>query len=66
MIGRKAPKERRKQLRAAAKAPRWLRDIASTESNPSEMRKHRDRKLGSFGAASSVRKIDPKDYEAAE
>ena len=49
----------RKQRRAAAKAPRWVRDIAAAHFDPSGNRRHREAKLGTFGAASEVRHIDP-------
>ena len=55
-------KATRKQKRAAAKAPRWVRDIAAAPFDPHGDRRHRDSKLGTFGAASEVRTIDPAEY----
>lgn len=49
----------RKQKRAAAKAPRWLRTGAAAHFDPNADRQHREEKLGTFGAASEVRHIDP-------
>lgn len=54
---------KRKQLRAAAKAPRWVRDIAAAHFDPHGKRAFRERQLGTFGAASPVRHVDPKSYE---
>lgn len=53
-----------KQKRAAAKAPRWVRDIAAANFDPHGNRRHRDSKLGTFGAASEVRRVDPAEYAA--
>lgn len=52
----------RKRQRAAAKAPRWVRDIAAAHFDPKGVAEHRQRQLGTFGPASDVRRIDPKDY----
>lgn len=57
-------KRQRKQAKAAAKAPRWLRDIAAAKFDPHGKRKFRDQKLGTFGAASEVRHIDPAAFMA--
>jgi hypothetical protein len=56
-------KRKRKMLRAAAKAPRWVRDTAAAKFDPHGERRHRESKLGTFGAASDVRQIDPATYE---
>lgn len=55
----------KRMKRNAAKAPRWLRDIAAANFDPQGVRKHREAKLGTFGAASEVRHIDPREYESA-
>lgn len=39
-------KRDRKMRRAAAKAPRWVRDIAATKFDPNENRRHRESRLG--------------------
>lgn len=59
-----ANKTTRKQRRAAAKAPVWLRTGAAAKFDPAGERRFRDQKLGSFGAASEVKRIDPATYEA--
>lgn len=48
--------------RRAGKLPAWAQDVAATRAYPYKgYKRHRD--LGaSFGAASGVRRIDPKDY----
>ncbi|AZO23847.1 hypothetical protein EJ070_26305 [Mesorhizobium sp. M1E.F.Ca.ET.045.02.1.1] len=58
-------KRTKKMKRAAAKAPRWVRDIAAAKFDPQVHRKHREWQLGTFGAASDVRRIDPADYLAS-
>lgn len=55
----------RKMKRAAGKAPRWVRDIAAAHFDPQGNRQFRESKLGTFGAASEVRKIDPRDFGPA-
>jgi hypothetical protein len=59
-------RKQRKIAKAAAKAPRWLRDGAAAIFDPLGYKQYRAAKLGTFGAASEVRKIDPREYEAAE
>lgn len=56
-------KRKRKMLRAAAKAPRWVRDIAAADFDPHGARRYRESKLGTFGAASEVRHIAPTPAE---
>ena len=56
------PARKRKMLKAAAKAPRWVRDIAAAHFDPHGDRRHRESKLGTFGAASEVRHVDPREY----
>lgn len=55
-------KKRRKMLRGAARAPAWLRDCAASKWGIEHQRRHRSRQLGTFGAASPVRRIDPSEY----
>jgi hypothetical protein len=50
--------------RDAHKAIGWVRNIAAVKFNPAGDRKFRDYKLGTFGAASEVRHIDPAVYLA--
>lgn len=56
-------KIRRKQQRAAAKAPLWVRDIAAAHFDPKAKAEFRTKQLGTFGAASEVRHIDPSKYD---
>ncbi|NTS31380.1 hypothetical protein HQ945_08955 [Phyllobacterium sp. BT25] len=53
----------KKMARAAAKAPAWLRTGAAARFDPQGTREFRTKQLGTFGAASDVRKIDPSEYE---
>ncbi|MBY4589463.1 hypothetical protein [Rhizobium redzepovicii] len=68
-IGKKASKrhaardEHRMKV-SAAKAPGWVRSVAAVKFDPSGERKFRDHKLGTFGAASEVKRIDPATYLA--
>lgn len=48
----------------AAKAPTWLRSVAAAKFDPAGVRAYRDAKLGTFGAASEVKRIDPAVYLA--
>lgn len=48
----------------AAKAPTWVRSVAAAKFDPAGVRAYRDRKLGTFGAASEVKRIDPAIYLA--
>lgn len=50
----------------AAKAPGWVRGVASAKFDPVGQRAYRDHKLGTFGAASEVKRIDPAEYLAAQ
>ena len=52
--------------RAAGKAPRWVRDIAAIHYDPQGVRAYRAAKLGTFGAASEVRQIDPAPIPTSE
>lgn len=64
--GRKAKRQAKKMKRAAAKAPTWVRTIAAAKFDPIGKRQYRDSQLGTFGAASPVRRIDPAEYLATE
>lgn len=48
----------------AAKAPNWVRSVAASHFDPAGERVYRDYKLGTFGAASEVKNIDPATYLA--
>lgn len=48
----------------AAKAPGWVRSVAAAKFDPAGNRAYRDYKLGTFGAASEVKRIDPAVYLA--
>ncbi|TLX12260.1 hypothetical protein [Rhizobium sp. MHM7A] len=48
----------------AAKAPGWVRSVAAVKFDPAGERAYRDHKLGTFGAASEVKRIDPAMYLA--
>lgn len=50
----------------AGKAVGWVRDVAAAKFDPVAKRAFRDHKLGTFGAASEVRRIDPAEYLAAK
>lgn len=50
----------------AAKAPGWVRGVAAAKFDPAGERNFRDHKLGTFGAASEVKRIDPAEYLAAK
>ncbi|RWH32460.1 hypothetical protein [Mesorhizobium sp.] len=63
---RNEKKQTTKMGRAAAKAPKWVRDIAAAKFDPQGQRQHREWQLGTFGAASPVRKINPADYLASK
>lgn len=63
---RKEKRQAKKMKRAAAKAPAWLRTGAAATFDPHGKRVFREWQLGTFGAASPVRKIDPADYVAGK
>ncbi|MCH4546855.1 hypothetical protein MK632_13830 [Rhizobium changzhiense] len=48
----------------AAKAPGWVRSVAAAKFDPAGERNYRDHRLGTFGAASDVKRIDPATYLA--
>ena len=59
MAKQKVTKKRR-FARAAAKCHNaGIRDVITSKSSAKKHRAHQDRKLGKFGAASAVRRIDP-------
>lgn len=62
--GNMTPKQEHRMKVNAAKAVGWVRTIAAAKFDPVEKRAYRDHKLGTFGAASEVRKIDPVQYLA--
>jgi len=66
MTIKKARKLKKRQARAAAKAPLWIRDGAAAIFDPHGKRRYREQQLGSLGAASEVRRIDPADYLASK
>ncbi|UTY50442.1 hypothetical protein [Sinorhizobium fredii] len=48
----------------AANAPNWVRSVAAAKFDPAGKRAYRDHKLGTFGAASEMRRIDVAAYLA--
>lgn len=61
---RQAAKDKHRMKVNAAKAPAWVRSVAAAKFDPAGERKFRDYKLGTFGAASEVKRIDPATYLA--
>jgi len=59
-----AAKDERRMKLNAAKAPGWVRSVAAAKFDPAGERAYRDHKLGTFGAASDVKRIDPAAYLA--
>jgi hypothetical protein len=65
--GRKAEARQEQRMRInAAKAPGWVRTVAAIKFDPAGERQFRDQRLGTFGAASEVKRIDPAEYLAAK
>lgn len=62
--GKMTPAQEHRIKVNAAKAVGWVRTVAAAKFDPVEKRAYRDHKLGTFGAASEVRKIDPAQYLA--
>ena len=62
--GKMTPKQEHQMKVNAAKAVGWVRTVAAAKFDPAAKRAYRDHKLGTFGAASEVRKIDPAQYLA--
>lgn len=59
-------KTKAKQIKRNAKRlPKHMRDIAASKWSKGEQRAFDSRKLGTFGAASEVRRIDPSEYDAS-
>ena len=58
-----AKKAKSKAKRAATRLPTYMQDIAFSKRGKKAEAKHRERKLGTFGAASKVRRIDPASVE---
>uniref|UniRef100_UPI000B11904B hypothetical protein n=1 Tax=Rhizobium bangladeshense TaxID=1138189 RepID=UPI000B11904B len=61
---REAARDEHRMKVNAAKAPGWVRSVAAAKFDPAGERAYRDHKLGTFGAASEVRRIDPATYLA--
>ncbi|MCJ9691614.1 hypothetical protein MOV76_08185 [Rhizobium sp. PRIMUS64] len=61
---RQAAKDEHRMKVNAAKAPGWVRSVAAAKFDPAGERKFRDYKLGTFGAASEVKRVDPAAYLA--
>jgi hypothetical protein len=59
---KKSRQERRAKANAAA-APGWLKAGAIKAVSRSAKQKYEDAKLGTFGAASPVKRIDPAEYQ---
>lgn len=56
-------RSQKKMRRAVAKAPAWLRTGAAATFDPQGTREFRAKQLGTSGAASDVRRMDPSEYE---
>lgn len=63
-IKRQAAKDEHRMKVNAAKAPSWVRSVAAAKFDPAGERSYRDHRLGTFGAASEVKRIDPATYLA--
>ncbi|MBX5217862.1 hypothetical protein HJC05_27225 [Rhizobium sp. NLR9a] len=61
---RQAARDEHRMKVNAAKAPGWVRSVAAAKFDPTGERSYRDHRLGTFGAASEVRRIDPAIYLA--
>jgi len=61
---KRAAKQEKQMKRNAHKAPGWVRSVAAAKFDPVGERKFRDYKLGTFGPASEVKRIDPATYLA--
>jgi len=57
-----AARQERQMKRNAHQAVGWVRSVAAKKFDPAGERAYRDYKLGTFGAASEVRHIDPEQY----
>lgn len=58
-------KAKGKAKRAAARLPAHMQDVAFSKRSKKAEAAHRTRKLGTFGAASEVRRIDPASIEVS-
>ncbi|MBY3590597.1 hypothetical protein HJA87_11980 [Rhizobium bangladeshense] len=61
---RQAGRDEHRMKVNAAKAPGWVRSVAAAKFDPAGERSYRDHRLGTFGAASEVKRIDPAAYLA--
>ncbi|NNG74705.1 hypothetical protein HLI18_33785 [Rhizobium laguerreae] len=61
---RQAAKDERRMKANAAKAPGWVRSVAAAKFDPAGERNYREHRLGTFGAASEAKRIDPATYLA--
>ncbi|MBX5236287.1 hypothetical protein HJC02_29105 [Rhizobium sp. NLR4a] len=61
---RQAARDEQRMKVNAAKAPGWVRSVAAAKFDPAGERSYRDHRLGTFGAASEVKRIDPAAYLA--
>jgi hypothetical protein len=62
---KKLAAKRERQMKVnAGKAVGWVRAVAAVKFDPAGERAYRDYKLGTFGAASDVKRIDPAVYLA--
>ena len=59
-----AARQEKQMKRDAHKAVGWVRTVAAKKFDPAGERAYRDYKLGTFGAASEVKRIDPAVYLA--
>ena len=66
MAKRKRLTEKQRAQSAAKRTPAWMQNGAMSTWTHEEHRKRKARKLGTFGAASGVRRIDPSEYEASQ
>ncbi|ANL34093.1 hypothetical protein [Rhizobium phaseoli] len=61
---RQAARDEHRMKVNAAKAPGWVRSVAAAKFDPGGERSYRNHRLGTFGAASEVKRIDPAAYLA--
>ncbi|MGP4691633.1 hypothetical protein [Agrobacterium cavarae] len=62
--GKMTPAQEQRMKVNAGKAVGWVRAVAAAKFDPAAKRAYRDQKLGTFGAASEVKRIDPAQYLA--
>ncbi|WP_212525865.1 hypothetical protein [Actibacterium sp. MT2.3-13A] len=55
-----------KAKKSARNLPVYMQNIAFSKRTGRADRKHKSRKLGTFGAASDVRRVDPSEYNPTE